>query len=149
MSFKEAINLPVPLPPNKKKKEDKSSSPLHTTSPLLPPVHTLSPQLSPVPTETHSREGSMQSYTGDWGDVNQYSLPPQDDLWETYDTDPHDNTDPDLYPSRPSLPDDTTTYHDLRGRAATYHKVPLHTQPLEGDFLFETLSSNQRRIYQR
>lgn len=41
-------------------------------------------------------------------------------------------------------PYDIITNHDVIGRAATFHKVQLHNEPLEEDFLFEMLSSTQR-----
>ena len=45
---------------------------------------------------------------------------------DTYE-DPHDDdTITDIYPSKPSPPEDASGYHKLIQRAADYHKVELY-----------------------
>ncbi|KAJ1087218.1 hypothetical protein NDU88_000404 [Pleurodeles waltl] len=62
------------------------------------------------------------------------------DAWDLYDTPVPDN-DPDSYPTKPSPPEDSTSYSQLVARAEEFHNVQLHSDPIEDDFLFNTLSA--------
>ncbi|KAJ1196529.1 hypothetical protein NDU88_000399 [Pleurodeles waltl] len=62
------------------------------------------------------------------------------DAWDLYDAPVSDNS-PDCYPARPSPPEDSTAYTQVVSRAAAFHNVTLHAEPIEDDFLFNTLSS--------
>ncbi|KAJ1161729.1 hypothetical protein NDU88_002210 [Pleurodeles waltl] len=62
------------------------------------------------------------------------------DAWDLYDAPVSDNS-PDCYPARPSPPEDSTAYAQVVSRAAAFHNVSLHAEPIEDDFLFNTLSS--------
>ncbi|KAJ1094242.1 hypothetical protein NDU88_007320 [Pleurodeles waltl] len=62
------------------------------------------------------------------------------DAWDLYDAPVSDNS-PDCYPTRPSPPEDSTSYTQVVSRAAAFHNVTLHSEPIEDDFLFNTLSS--------
>lgn len=50
-------------------------------------------------------------------------------------------------PLGPSTPDDYIGYVQLINRAAEYHGEELHKEPLEEDFLFETLTHSQRSTH--
>ncbi|KAJ1186747.1 hypothetical protein NDU88_003528 [Pleurodeles waltl] len=62
------------------------------------------------------------------------------DAWDLYDAPVSDNS-PDSYPTKPSPPEDSTSYAQVVARAAEFHNVSLHSEPIEDDFLFNTLSS--------
>ncbi|KAJ1189935.1 hypothetical protein NDU88_006677 [Pleurodeles waltl] len=62
------------------------------------------------------------------------------DAWDLYDAPVSDNS-PECYPARPSPPEDSTAYAQVVSRAAAFHNVSLHAEPIEDDFLFNTLSS--------
>ncbi|XP_069063197.1 uncharacterized protein [Pleurodeles waltl] len=66
----------------------------------------------------------------------------QDDqeAWDLYDAPVSDNS-PESYPTKPSPPEDSTAYAQVVARAAEFHNVSLHSEPIEDDFLFNTLSS--------
>ncbi|KAJ1173375.1 hypothetical protein NDU88_005211 [Pleurodeles waltl] len=70
----------------------------------------------------------------------------QDDLyaWDLYDAPVSDNS-PDCYPARSSPPEDSTAYMHVVSRAATFHNVALHSEPIEDNFLFNTLSSTHNQ----
>lgn len=123
--------------PLKKKTVGTNPSP-----PYIPPASPtdpnllISPQNSPPPPTSPDPHGD--------GDDNED--PPQDTHpWQDYHTDP--DNDPDLYLSRPCPPDDNIGYVELLNRAAQYHGMELHSEPLEQDFLFETLSSSHRATH--
>lgn len=107
------------------------------SSPPITPPSPIDPNLLISPTN------SPQPQSPDDGDgvITQDIIP---DPWEDYRTDPNTDNDPDLYPSRPSPPDDNIGYIELLNRAAEYHRVELYKEALEEDFLFVTLSSSQR-----
>ncbi|KAJ1157443.1 hypothetical protein NDU88_010155 [Pleurodeles waltl] len=62
------------------------------------------------------------------------------DAWDLYDAPVSDNS-PDSYPTKPSPPEDSTSYSQVVARATEFHNVTLHSEPIEDDFLFNTLSS--------
>ncbi|KAJ1080726.1 hypothetical protein NDU88_000920 [Pleurodeles waltl] len=62
------------------------------------------------------------------------------DAWDLYVVPVSDNF-PDSYPARPSPPEDSTAYTQVVSRAAAFHNDTLHAEPIEDDFLFNTLSS--------
>ncbi|KAJ1157445.1 hypothetical protein NDU88_010157 [Pleurodeles waltl] len=62
------------------------------------------------------------------------------DARDLYDAPVSDNS-PDCYPARPSPPEYSTAYTQVVSRAAAFHNVALHVEPIEDDFLFNTLSS--------
>ncbi|KAJ1083632.1 hypothetical protein NDU88_003789 [Pleurodeles waltl] len=62
------------------------------------------------------------------------------DAWDLYDPPISDNS-PECYPTKPSPPDDSTAYTQVLARAATFHSVTMHSEPVEDDFLFNTLAS--------
>ncbi|KAJ1147804.1 hypothetical protein NDU88_000659 [Pleurodeles waltl] len=94
----------------------------------LPPSPQRSPQPSPVATPP-----MMQSPT-------HTGMSPDDpDAWDLYDAPVSDNS-PDCYPARPSPPEDSTAYAQVVSRAAAFH-VSLHAEPIEDNFLCNTLSS--------
>lgn len=107
-----------------------SSPPLPPSSPYLDPLH-ITPPGSPL---------SQQE--GDDIDAEDAQLPV--DPWKDYTIDPPLDTDPDLYPAKPSPPDDNVAYQELHARAAEYHGVALYKESLEEDFLFETHASTHR-----
>ncbi|KAJ1138897.1 hypothetical protein NDU88_005277 [Pleurodeles waltl] len=57
------------------------------------------------------------------------------DAWDLYDAPVSDNS-PECYPARPSPPEDSTGYAQVVSRAAAFHSVSLHSEPIEDDFLF-------------
>ena len=61
-----------------------------------------------------------------------------DDTYGDPDYIPQEDIDtiPDLYPSKPSPPEDTSGYHEVIERAATYHKVELYREGTSQSFLF-------------
>ncbi|XP_078526649.1 uncharacterized protein LOC144799283 [Lissotriton helveticus] len=72
------------------------------------------------------------------------TIPEEADPWEEYNVGSDNDNDPELYPSKPSPPDDNTGFAQLINRAAKYHKVDLHAEPQIEDFLLETLPAAQR-----
>lgn len=50
----------------------------------------------------------------------------------------------EVYPSRPSPPDDTIRFSQLLHRAAQFHGVDMHTDPVDEDFLMDTITPAQR-----
>ncbi|KAJ1103996.1 hypothetical protein NDU88_001412 [Pleurodeles waltl] len=92
-----------------------------------------SPQCSPQPSPV-AAPPMMQSPT--------HTGMSQDDpdAWDLYDAPVSDNS-PECYPARPSPPEDSTAYAQVVSRAAAFHNVSLHAEPIEDDFLFNTLSS--------
>ncbi|XP_078535634.1 uncharacterized protein LOC144822021 [Lissotriton helveticus] len=67
------------------------------------------------------------------------------DPWDDYTTPDVPNVpQDDLYPSRPSPPEDTIGFNYLIHRAAQYHGVNIHTDPVEEDFLMDTFDNAQR-----
>ncbi|KAJ1091581.1 hypothetical protein NDU88_004700 [Pleurodeles waltl] len=62
------------------------------------------------------------------------------DAWDLYDSPVSDNS-PDCYPTKLSPPEDNTAYTQVLSRAATFHNVAMHSEPIEDDFLFNTLAS--------
>ena len=62
-------------------------------------------------------------------------------------TTPQDiDTYSDLYPTKPSPPEDTSGYHEVIERAASYHKVDMYTEGVKESFLFETLKKSQKQV---
>ncbi|XP_078540274.1 uncharacterized protein LOC144825362 [Lissotriton helveticus] len=72
------------------------------------------------------------------------TIPEDTGPWEDYDAVSDTDNDPDLYPSKPSPPDDNSGFAQLINRAAKYHKVDLHAEPQIEDFLLETLPAAQK-----
>ncbi|XP_078533227.1 uncharacterized protein LOC144819101 [Lissotriton helveticus] len=67
------------------------------------------------------------------------------DPWDDYTTPDVPNVPQnDLYPSRPSPPEDTIGFNKLIHRAAQYHGVDIHTDPVGEDFLMDTFDNAQR-----
>ncbi|XP_078496692.1 uncharacterized protein LOC144752701 [Lissotriton helveticus] len=64
------------------------------------------------------------------------------DPWEDYNA--PDLPQDEAHPSRPSPPDDTIGFTQLIHRAATFHGVDLHTDPIEEDFLTDTLLTSHK-----
>ncbi|KAJ1081017.1 hypothetical protein NDU88_001204 [Pleurodeles waltl] len=62
------------------------------------------------------------------------------DAWDLYDAPVSDNS-PESYPTKPSPPEDSTAYAQVVATADEFHNVSLHSEPIEDDFLFNTLSS--------
>ncbi|KAJ1105605.1 hypothetical protein NDU88_003010 [Pleurodeles waltl] len=62
------------------------------------------------------------------------------DPWDLYDPPISDNS-PECYPTKPSPPEDSTAYTQVLARAATFHNVTMHSEPVEDYFLFNTLAS--------
>lgn len=98
----------------------------------------ISPEHSPPHTPKDQDDGDRD---GNGAGDNEPILP---DPWADYNTNSRTGNDPDLYPMKPSPPDDSVGYIELLGRTANYHGVQLHKESLEEDFLFETLGSTQR-----
>ncbi|KAJ1200547.1 hypothetical protein NDU88_004370 [Pleurodeles waltl] len=106
-----------------KAKVVKERSPLPHFSPQTSPLH--SPQLSPVGTpmvQSPAHTGMTQDDA---------------DPWDLYDPPVSDNS-PECNPSKPSPPEDSTSYTQVLARAATFHNVTMHSEPVEDDFLFNT-----------
>ncbi|XP_078526618.1 uncharacterized protein LOC144799223 [Lissotriton helveticus] len=59
-------------------------------------------------------------------------IPPQMSLWMTYN------------PSRPSPLEDTMGFNQIIHRAAQYHWVDLHIDPVDEDFIMDTFDNAQR-----
>ncbi|KAJ1144762.1 hypothetical protein NDU88_011059 [Pleurodeles waltl] len=117
----------------KKDKEPQAKVAKKTTPPPSPPpsVHT-----SPVATPPLMHSPTHTAMSQD-----------DPDAWDLYDAPVSDNS-PDPYPARPSPPEDSTSYTQVIARAASFHNVTLHSEPIEDDFLFNTLSSTHSQ-YQR
>ncbi|KAJ1087474.1 hypothetical protein NDU88_000645 [Pleurodeles waltl] len=96
-----------------------------TPPPSPPPVTNVSPAQTPSHSPAHT--------TMSQGDQDQ-------DAWDLYDAPVSDNS-PEAYPTKPSPPEDSTAYSQVVARAAEFHNVSLHSEPVEDDFLFNTLSS--------
>lgn len=82
----------------------------------ISPAH--SPQLtfSPPPQDDDDDDGDGN---GDpHGDDDAHTIPQDSDPWEDYNNDPDPHNNPDLYPSRPSPPDDNIGFAQLINRAA-------------------------------
>ncbi|KAJ1169217.1 hypothetical protein NDU88_001123 [Pleurodeles waltl] len=96
-----------------------------TPPPSPPPVINVSPAQTPSHSPAHT--------TMSQGDQDQ-------DAWDLYDAPVSDNS-PEAYPTKPSPPEDSTAYSQVVARAAQFHNVSLHSEQVEDDFLFNTLSS--------
>ncbi|KAJ1185206.1 hypothetical protein NDU88_002000 [Pleurodeles waltl] len=96
-----------------------------TPPPSPPPVINVSPTQTPSHSPAHT--------TMSQGDQDQ-------DAWDLYDAPVSDNS-PEAYPTKPSPPEDSTAYSQVVARAAQFHNVNLHSEQVEDDFLFNTLSS--------
>ncbi|KAJ1136534.1 hypothetical protein NDU88_002949 [Pleurodeles waltl] len=94
-----------------------------TPPPSPPPVT----HISPAQTPSHSPAHTTMSQD-------------DQDAWDLYDAPVSDNS-PEAYPTKPSPPEDSTAYSQVVARAAEFHNVSLHSEPVEDDFLFNTLSS--------
>ncbi|KAJ1176562.1 hypothetical protein NDU88_001836 [Pleurodeles waltl] len=112
------------MQPKAKVAKEKTPPPF---SPQQSPAH--SPHLSPVATAPMMQSPTHTGMSQD-----------DPDAWDLYDALVSDNS-PDCYPARPSPPEDSTAYMQVVARAATFHNVALHAEPIEDDFLFNTLSS--------
>lgn len=136
---------PAPLPV---KKRDIATSPLRVPSPLPPvPLPHISPIPSPIPSQTPPPQDDEDDFWGG-GDDEPLGEPdnnmPTNDPWDNYGTpDVPDTAHDDIYPSRPSPPEDTIGFTQLIHRAAQYHSVDLHTDPIE-DFLMDTFAPSHR-----
>ncbi|KAJ1083976.1 hypothetical protein NDU88_004131 [Pleurodeles waltl] len=109
-----------------KAKVVRDKSPPPRFSPQPSPPH--SPQLSPVGTPIMQ----PSTHTGMTQD--------DADAWDLYDAPVSDNS-PDCYQTKPSPPEDSTAYTQVLSRAAKFNNVAMHTEPVEDDFLFNTLAS--------
>ncbi|XP_078540004.1 uncharacterized protein LOC144824913 [Lissotriton helveticus] len=144
LSKKRLPEAPAPAPAPKRKK-DMATSPMHVPHPApapTPPPHT-SP-LSPVPSSTHGDNGDDESDTG--ADPQEPVDPPDSpDPWVDYKTpDIPDVPQDDIYPSRPSPPEDTMGFNQLLIRAAQYHGVDMDSDTVEEDFLLDTFDNAQQ-----
>ncbi|XP_078514255.1 uncharacterized protein LOC144773230 [Lissotriton helveticus] len=100
----------------------------------------------PVTPRPSTPQTDVESDTGDGdlaGDDNNI-IPEDTDPWEDYDAVTDNDNDPDLYPSKPSPPDDNSGLAQLINKAAKYHKVDFHAEPQIEDFLLETLPAAQK-----
>ncbi|KAJ1187330.1 hypothetical protein NDU88_004107 [Pleurodeles waltl] len=109
-----------------KAKVVREKSPLPHFSPQRSPLH--SPQRSPVGTPM----AQSPTHTG----MTQEDADP----WDLYNPPVSDNS-PECYPSKPSPPEDSTSYTQVLTRAATFQNITMHSEPVEDDFLFNTLAS--------
>lgn len=137
---------PIPL-----KKKDMGT---HPSTPYIPPSPPPNPNLIIKPSNSPPPPLSPDPQDEDYGDGDEEHYVPHDqdipqdtDPWVNYDKDPDQNNDPDLYHTRPSPPDDNIDYVQLINRAAKYHGVELHTEPLEENFWLETLTHSQRSTH--
>ncbi|KAJ1208071.1 hypothetical protein NDU88_003461 [Pleurodeles waltl] len=118
------------LPPVKRKRTLQFTPQQQTTQKVTPPPSP--PPVTPAsPTYTPSHSPAHTAMSHD--DQDQ-------DAWDLYDAPVSDNS-PDTYPTRPSPPEDSTAYSQVVARAALFHNVELHSEQVEDDFLFNTLSS--------
>lgn len=127
-----------------------TSPPLTPSPPPANPNLLLSPVHSPQPDDDDFGDGDGHgdgniSPQGD--DDDAHNTPQEPDPWQDYNTDPDMHNDPDLYPSRPSPPDDNIGFAQLITRAAKYHGVKLHSDPQEEDFLLETFAQPQKSTH--
>ncbi|XP_078520391.1 uncharacterized protein LOC144785278 [Lissotriton helveticus] len=82
----------------------------------------------------------------------QYDFPPdpqpQEEPWEE-PTDPY-NTHPipdvPSYPTNTSPTDDTIVFNQLIDRAAQFHNVDMHNDPVEENFLFDTFPTSEKSV---
>ncbi|XP_078502523.1 uncharacterized protein LOC144757755 [Lissotriton helveticus] len=112
------------------------SSPIPHNRPHIPTPSTPRPATPQSDVDSDIGEGEPQ------GDDK--TIPDEEDPWENYDVGSDEDNDPELYPSKPSPPDDNTGFVQLINRAAKYHKLDMHTEPQIEDFLLETLPGAQR-----
>lgn len=147
-SKKRKLDHPAPAPvPHKKNAQ---TSPIRDISPLpqvpqltISPAHSPLPQFTPPPLDQEEEfdQGDEEMQLGDPRDP--YS--PSPDPWKQYEAPgAPDVPQEDVYPSRPSPPDDTIGFSQLLHRAAQFHWVDMHTGPIDDDFLMDTITPSQR-----
>lgn len=134
-------DTPAPFP----LKKNMATSPLTLpdSPPAAPAPHT-SPTLSPRhPHTPPPQEDELGGVVDDeqLGDPDYPNIPTHDP-WNDYYT--PDVPQEEIYPSRPSPPDDNLGFTQLIHRAAQYHGVDLHTDPIDDNFLMDTFAPSQK-----
>ncbi|KAJ1093052.1 hypothetical protein NDU88_006161 [Pleurodeles waltl] len=98
-------------------------------------------QVTPPPSPHHSPQPSQLATPPMMQSPTHTGMSQDDpDAWDLYDAPVSDNSR-ECYPAKPSPPEDSTGYAQVVSRAAAFHNVSLHSEPIEDDFLFNTLSS--------
>ncbi|KAJ1194439.1 hypothetical protein NDU88_003728 [Pleurodeles waltl] len=121
------------LPPIRRKRRLEFQTQEQT--PQAKVVKKVPPPPSPPPA-THTSPAQTPSHSPAHTTMSQ----DDQDAWDLYDAPVSDNS-PESYPTKPSPPEDSTAYAQVVARAAEFHNVSLHSEPVEDDFLFNTLSS--------
>ncbi|KAJ1141146.1 hypothetical protein NDU88_007481 [Pleurodeles waltl] len=100
-----------------------------------PPPH-FSPQTSPLQSPQLSPVGTPMAQSPTHTGMTQDDVDP----WDLYDP-PISDSSPESYPTKHSPPEDRTAYTQVLARAARFHNLTMHSEPVEDDFLFNTLAS--------
>ncbi|XP_078529587.1 uncharacterized protein LOC144807809 [Lissotriton helveticus] len=133
--------------PTKKKDFGTSPSRPFTPPPFFPNMPIV--PYSPTPSGYDETENMGEDPQDDFvepedQDVQDNTWDDQNDPYDTYEPQPIPYTS--TYHTKPSPTADTIVFNQLVDRAAKYHGVDMHTDPIEEDILFDTFPTSEKSV---